>query len=349
VSENQAAFPIATMCRLLGVSPSGYYAWTKRQPSRRARTDTALVVEIRAAHAASRGIYGAPRIHVDLAAKGFRVGRKRVARLMSAAGLAGVSRRKFVTTTVKGSDRQAPDLVDRNFTAERPNLLWVADITYIPTWAGFLYLAVVLDACSRRIVGWSMATTLATRLVLDALNMALAMRRRPKGVIHHSDQGSQYTSIEFGHRCREAGVRPSMGSVGDAYDNAMCESFFATLECELLDRHRFKTQAEARIAVFDFIEGFYNRRRRHSSIGYLSPIDYERLHAANPDAHQPAAVLAAVKDKPSGRPPSGAVLDRRCARRLHDRAGRDGRMAPPGAEQKNGTKKEGKIPSDQIP
>jgi putative transposase len=210
VSENQAAFPITTMCRLLGVSPSGYYAWTKRQPSRRARTDTALVAEIRGAHAASRGIYGAPRIHVDLAVKGIRVGPKRVARLMSAAGLAGVSRRKFVTTTVKGRGRQAPDLVDRNFTAQRPNLLWVADITYIPTWAGFLYLAVVLDACSRRIVGWSMATTLATRLVLDALNMALAMRR-PKGVIHHSDQGSQYTSIEFGNRCREAGVRPSMG------------------------------------------------------------------------------------------------------------------------------------------
>jgi transposase InsO family protein len=191
VSENQAAFPIATMCRLLGVSPSGYYAWTKRQPSRRARTDTALVAEIRAAHAASRGIYGAPRIHVDLAAKGIRVGRKRIARLMSAAGLAGVSRRKFTTTTtVKGSDRQAPDLVDRNFTAERLNLLWVADITYIPTWAGFLYLAVVLDACSRRIVGWSMATTLATRLVLDALDMAL-LTRRPQDVIHHSDQGSQ--------------------------------------------------------------------------------------------------------------------------------------------------------------
>jgi putative transposase len=347
VSENQAAFPIATMCRLLGVSPSGYYAWTKRQPSGRTRTDAALVAEIRAAHAASRGIYGAPRIQVDLAAKGIRVGRKRVARLMSMAGLAGVSRRKFVHTTVKGSGRQAPDLVDRNFTAERPNLLWVADITYIPTWAGFLYLAVVLDACSRRIVGWSMATTLATRLVLDALNMALAMRR-PKGVIHHSDQGSQYASIEFGHRCREAGVRPSMGSVGDAYDNAMCESFFATLECELLDRRRFKTQAEARIAVFEFIEGFYNPRRRHSSIGYLSPIDYER-HAANPDAHQSAAVLAAVKDKPFGRPPSGAVLDRRCARRPHPGAGRDGRMAPPGAEQKNAIKQEGKMSSDQIP
>ena len=178
VSENQAEFPIATMCRILGVSPSGYYAWTKRQPSRRARTDAALVAEIRAAHEASHGTYGAPRIHVDLAAKGIRVGRKRVTRLMSAAGLVGASRRKFVRTTVKGSDRQAPDLVDRNFMAERPNLLWVADITYIPTWAGFLYLAVVLDACSRRIVGWSMATTLATRLVVDALNMALAMRGR---------------------------------------------------------------------------------------------------------------------------------------------------------------------------
>ena len=158
---------------------------------------------------------------------------------------------------------QAPDLVDCNFAADRPDLLWVADITHIPTWAGFLYLAVVLDAYSRRIVGWSMATTLATRLVLDALNMAL-LTRRPNGVIHHSDQGCQYTSIEFGHHCREAGVRPSMGSVGDANDNAMCESFFASLECERLDRSRFKTQAEARMAVFEFIEGFYNRRRRHS-------------------------------------------------------------------------------------
>src|SRR6201993_2258594 len=165
------------MCRLLGVSPSGYYAWTKRQPSRRSQTDAALVAEIRAAHMASRGIYGAPRIHVDLAAKGIRVGRKRVARLMSAARLTGVSRRKFVHTTVKGSGRQAPDLVDRNFTAERPNLLWVADITYIPTSAGFLYLAVVLDACSRRIVGWSVGIKLITQLVLGALEMALATRR----------------------------------------------------------------------------------------------------------------------------------------------------------------------------
>jgi len=197
-----------------------------------------------------------------------------------------------------------------------------------------------------------MATTLATQLVLDALNMALAMRR-PRDVIHHSDQGSQYTSIEFGRRCRDAGVRPSMGSVGDAYDNAMCESFFATLECELLDRHRFKTQPDARSAVFTFIEGFYNPRRRHSSIGYLSPIDYERRlqrhqsTAIDPDAHQPGVVLAAVKDKPFGRPQEEAVLDRRCARRPHHRAGRDGRMAPPGAEPKNGSTQEGNVPSNQ--
>jgi putative transposase len=316
VSDHQAEYPIATMCRLLGVSSSGYHAWVKRQPSRRAETDAALIAEIRAAHAASRGTYGVPRIHAELAAKGTRIGRKRVARLMTRTSLAGVTRRRFVTTTVKGNSRQAPDLVERNFTAEAPDRLWVADITYVPTWAGFLYLAVVLDACSRRIVGWSMATTLATRLVLDALDMAL-MTRRPRDVIHHSDQGSQYTSIQFGHRCRDAGVRPSMGSVGDAYDNAMCESFFATLECELLARHRFRTQAEARSAVFDFIEGFYNPRRRHSSIGYLSPMDFERrCHktAADPDARQPAAVLAAVKNKPSGRPQERPVLDRRCAR-----------------------------------
>ena len=238
MSDHQADYPIASMCRLLGVSSSGYYAWMKRRPSQRAETDATLIGEIRAAHAASCGTYGAPRIHAELTAKGMHVGRKRVARLMSQTGLAGVSRRKFIVTTVKSNSRQAPDLVERDFTASVPNRLWVADITYVPTWAGFLYLAVVLDAFSRRIVGWSMATTLATRLVLDALNMAL-MTRRPRGVIHHSDQGSQYTSIEFGHRCREAGVRPSMGSIGDAYDNAMCECFFAILECELLDRCRF--------------------------------------------------------------------------------------------------------------
>jgi putative transposase len=344
VSENQAAYPIATMCRLLGLSTSGYYAWAKRSPSRRAREDAVLLAEIRMAHIASHGTYGAPRIRVDLAENGFRVGRKRVARLMATAGIVGVSRRKFVTTTIKGAGRSAPDLVDRDFTAEKPDQLWVADITYVPTSAGFLYLAVVLDACSRRIVGWSMANTLATSLVLDALEMALTTRR-PNGVIHHSDQGSQYTSLEFGRRCREAGVRPSMGSVGDAYDNAMCESFFATLECELLARRRFKTHAEARMALFQFIEGFYNRRRRHSSIGYVSPLDYERRLLAGPDPRQHAGVLAAVKDKPFGRP-QRAVLDGRSARRPHRHAGRDGRMAPPGAEQKNAPTQEEQLTPD---
>src|SRR3954454_24154124 len=250
---------------------------------------------------------------------------------MRNAGLVGVSRRKSTVTTVRDGARQAPDLVDRDFTAERPNMLWVADITYIPTWAGFLYLAVALDAFSRRIVGWAMATSLHTQLVLDALNMALATRR-PKDVVHHSDQGSQYTSIAFGKRCREAGVRPSMGSVGDAYDNAMAESFFAPLECELLDRRRFKTQTEARIAAFEFIEGFYNPRRRHSSLGYLSPINYERRHeeqAVDPSAHHPAAVLGAVKVRPGDvgacvDASAAADLDRPCARRRQRRAGRDG-------------------------
>jgi len=344
VSENRAAYPIASMCRVLGVSTSGYYAWAKRAPSRHAQTDALLLSHIRAAHAASYGTYGAPRIHAELRANGLCVGRKRVARLMAAAGLVGVSRRRFVRTTVRCGGRQAPDLVDRKFTAEKPNLLWVADITYVPTAAGFLYLAVVLDACSRRIVGWAMGTKLVTRLVLDALEMALATRR-PTGVIHHSDQGSQYTSIEFGQRCRAAGVRPSMGSVGDAYDNAMCESFFATLECELLARRRFENQAAARTAVFAFIEGFYNRRRRHSAIGYLSPIDYERQQAARPGSHQAAVVLAAIKDKPFGRP-QAAVLDGSSARRLRPAAGRDGRMAP--AEQKNEAKEEDEMASHHV-
>lgn len=270
-------YPIATMCRVLGVSPAGYHAWRRRRPSPRAEGDVALLKRIRTIHtASSSGTYGAPRVHAELRAEGRRVGRKRVARLMRAAGLAGVSRRKGVRTTQRRAGaRPAPDLVERNFVAEQPNRLWVADITYVPTWAGFLYLAVVLDAFSRRVVGWAMAAHLRSRLVLDALAMAL-WQRRPDGVIHRSDQGAQYTSLAFGARCREAGVRPSMGSVGDCYDNALCESFFATLECELLDRRRFRSQAEARMAVFGFIEGWYNPRRRHSALGYLSPVEYER-------------------------------------------------------------------------
>jgi putative transposase len=276
VKAHRAVYPITTMCRVLGVSPAGYSAWRDRPSSARAETDAVLLRRIRTIHAASHGTYGAPRVHAELRAEGQRVGRKRVARLMRADGLAGVSRRKGVRTTRRGEDaRPAPDLVERNFTAEQPDRLWVAGITYIPTWAGFLDLAVVVDAFSRRVVGWSMATHLRAQLVLDALNMAV-WQRRPHGVIHHSDQGSQYTSIALGTRCREAGVRPSMGSVGDAYDNALCEAFFATLECELLDRRRFRSQAEARMAVFAFIEGWYNPRRRHSALGYLSPVEYER-------------------------------------------------------------------------
>jgi putative transposase len=277
VNANQAIYGVATMCRVLGVSTSGYYAWHQRPPSARARADAELTARITAIHQYSRATYGAPRIHEELLAAGLRLGRKRVARLMKAAGLWGVSRRRWVTTTVRDhAARPAPDLVERHFVAAAPNRLWVADITYIPTWAGFLYLAVVLDTFSRRIVGWAMTTHLRTELVLAALNMALG-QRRPAAVIHHSDQGSQYTSLAFGQRCRDAGVRPSMGSVGDCFDNAMCESFFATLECELLDRRSFKTQAEARMAIFDFIEGWYNPHRRHSALDYLSPTNYERI------------------------------------------------------------------------
>jgi len=223
VRANQAVFRVAAMCRMLGVSSSGYYAWLNREPSARQGDDAVLTMKIRDYHRLSRHTYGAPRIHADLADEGIHVGLKRVARLMKAAGLAGVSRRKGTRTTIRDSDaRPAPDLVDRDFTATAPDQLWVADITYIPTWAGFLYLAVVLDAFNRAVVGWSMANNLKTQLVLDAFEMAL-WQRRPRNVIHHSDQGSQYTSFAFGKRCQKAGVRPSMGSVGDCYDNALCE------------------------------------------------------------------------------------------------------------------------------
>jgi putative transposase len=279
VKGHQADHAIATMCRVLGVSPSGYYAWQHRPLAARAQRDAELSRTIHTIHLESRGTYGAPRVHAELAAQGIRIGRKRVARLMRTAGVQGVSRRKWVTTTTRDpAARSAPDLVQRDFRAAGPNQLWVADITYVPTDAGFLYLAVVLDAWSRRVIGWAMATHLRTALVLTALDMALE-QRHPRDVIHHSDHGCQYTAVAYGERCLSFGVRPSMGSVGDAYDNALCESFFATLECELLDRERFRTPVEARRAVFDYIEGWYNPRRRHSALGYESPLHYECLHA----------------------------------------------------------------------
>ena len=282
MTTHRAAHSITTMCRVLEVSPSGYHAWRTRAQSARAQADARLTATIHAIHAHSRGTYGTPRIQAELVARGTRVSRKRVARLMRCAGLRGVSRRKWVRTTVRDRAAQpAPDLVERAFTAAGPNHLWVADITYIPTWSGFLYLAVVLDAWSRRIVGWAMETHLRTELVLAALDMAVR-QRQPRAVIHHSDQGCQYTALAFGQRCRAAGVRPSMGSVGDCFDNAMCESFFATLECELLDRSSFRTPAEARRAIFDFIEGWYNTQRRHSSLAYESPMNFERLAPRSP-------------------------------------------------------------------
>lgn len=279
MKAHQAVHSIAVMCRALEVSRSGYYAWLDREPSERAKLDAELTVAIHRSHEESRGTYGAPRILVDLTDAGFAVSKKRVARLMKTAGLEGVSRRRKHVTTVRDPDgRPVRDLVDRDFSASGPNELWVADITHVKTFEENLYLAVVLDAWSRRIVGWSLQDHMHTELVVEALEMA-ARQRRPNAVVHHSDQGSQYTSLAFGARCAELGVQPSMGSVGDAYDNAMCESFFATLECELFGRVRLRNYAEADAALFDFIEGFYNTRRRHSALDYVSPTRYERQQA----------------------------------------------------------------------
>ena len=279
MKAHQAVHSISLMCRLLDVSRSGYYAWLHRKPCERKKQDALLAAEIERSHAASRGTYGAPRIQVDLTELGDAVSKKRIARVMREIGVEGVTRRKKHVTTIRDdAATAAPDLVDRDFSTTGPNQLWVADITYVPTFEGHLYLAVVLDAWSRKIVGWSMQDHLFTDLVVEAFDMAVA-QRTPKDVIHHSDQGCQYTSFVFSARCAEAGVQPSMGSVGDAYDNAMCESFFATLECELLDRVRFRTRAEADRELFEFIEGFYNPRRRHSALDYLSPTEYEQIHA----------------------------------------------------------------------
>jgi len=273
---HQAEFPISTMCDVLGVSSSGYYEWRGREPSARDRKDTKLLDKIKDIHRRSRGTYGSPRIHAALQHEGIFIGKKRVARLMRRANIQGVSRRKTPVTTRRDSGaRPAPDLVDRDFEVDSPDTLWVADITYVPTDCGHLYASVVMDAYSRRIVGWAMASHLRTELVEKALEMAID-QREPEGVIHHSDQGCQYTSVDFGRRCTEAGVRPSMGSVGDCYDNAMCESFFASLECELIDREHFETKKTAETAVFSYIEGFYNTERLHSSLDYQSPVDYER-------------------------------------------------------------------------
>jgi putative transposase len=279
VNANQAKVAVNRMCRVLHVSPSGYYAWLDRAPSKRSIDDAVLVERIRAIHAESDATYGMPRVRAELIDQGVKINGKRVARLMRANTIRGVSRRRgFVVTTQRDQrQRPAPDLVKREFKADGANQLWVADMTYVPTWAGFIYLAIVLDVWSRRVVGWAIGEQMTAELVLTALNMAL-QQRKPDGVIHHSDQGSQYTSIAFGERCKKMGVRPSMGTVGDAYDNAMAESFFATLECELIDRRSWQTKTEARLALFTYIEGWYNPRRRHSALGQTSPAHFERKH-----------------------------------------------------------------------
>jgi putative transposase len=284
IEAEKADFPVSFMCQRLNVSKSGFYAWRSRPPSDRAVADAVLTARITAIHDRSRGTYGSPRVHAELRLDyGIGCGRKRVARLMRTAGLEGVHRRRRHGLTRRDlNDVPSDDLVDRNFTPDRPNRLWVADITQQRCWDGWLYIAVVLDAFSRRIVGWSMADHLRTELVLDALNMAVAHRRPEPGVVHHSDHGCQYTSLAFGRRLREAGLVGSMGSVGDCYDNAVAESFFATVECELLDRSSWPTRRELATEVFDFIEGFYNPRRRHSTLGYLSPVNNELQHHRRP-------------------------------------------------------------------
>ena len=269
------------MCRVLEVNRTSFHDWERRAPSDRALTDAFLTEKIREIHASSDGTYGARRIHAELRLEhDIRIGPKRVQRLMRAAGISGVLPRRRRRTTVRLPGlRVAPDLVERDFRPQAPNLTWSADITYISTWEGFLYLAHVQDLFSRLIVGWSMADHLRAELVVDALEMALHRRRPEPGLIHHSDQGRQYTAVLFGKRCAAAGIEISMGSVGDCYDNAVCETFHASIKKERIYRRSWPTRAEARASVFEYIEGWYNPRRRHSTLAYLSPAEFERQHA----------------------------------------------------------------------
>jgi putative transposase len=273
---------IALLCRVLKVSRSGYYAWRDRPPSARAQADQRLTARIRQVHQASRGTYGSPRVQAELRAGGERCTRKRVARLMRRAGLRGChgQRRRVRTTVPDRAAAPAPDRVDRAFSPaqiEAPDRLWVADISYVPTGEGWLYLAVVLDGFSRKVVGWAMADHLRTELPLDALEVALQARRPPPGLIHHTDRGCQYTALAFGQRLQAAGLLASMGAVGTCYDNAVAESFFATLKVELLHRQVWPTRAAAERAIFEYIAVWYNRQRRHSTLGYATPVEFEVL------------------------------------------------------------------------
>ena len=290
IAAEKAAHSIAIMCRVLEVSRSGYHAWTQRPLGPRAREDARLTERIRELHKKRRGVYGSPRIWSDLTVDdGERIGRKRVERLMRQAGLSGLITKKWRTTTVRVPGlRVADDLLDRNFAAGAPNRGWVADITYLRTWEGWLYLVAVQDLYSRRIVGWAMADHLRTELVTDALEMALTHRQPGRGLIWHSDQGSQFVSLAFGQKARAAGIAQSMGSKGDCFDNAVAEGFFATLKKELINRRSWPTKTELRTEVFDYIEVFYNRERRHSTLGQRSPADYERINIPDPLEEQAA-------------------------------------------------------------
>lgn len=277
IEAQKATFPISLCCRMLGVSRSGFHAWRRRPPSQRSLHDAWLVEQIRQIHERSRETYGSPRVHAELGRQGVRVGRKRVERLMRAADLSGSHKRRKGRTTIRVQGvRVASDLVERDFNPDQPNRLWCADLKEIPTWEGKLYLASVIDCFSRRVVGWSMRPDMQAELVVDALEMAVARRRPQPGLVHHSDQGSQYIALVFGQRLREAGIAQSMGSKGDCFDNAAIESYHATLEKDLLRRRSFRTRQAAQTAVFDYVEAFYNRERLHSTLGYRSPAEYEQ-------------------------------------------------------------------------
>jgi len=285
IEAEKATHSVPILCRLLGVSRSGYYAWRSRSPSERSRFDAVILEKIEAIHRNSRATYGAPRVHAELRAIGIRCSRKRVARLMRRAKLQGCLRGRRMRTTHRAALQQAaPDLLGRNFASEVPDRLWVADITYVRSTEGFVYLAFILDACSRKVVGWSMATHLRTELVVDALQMAIARRKPSPGLVHHSDRGVQYTSLSFGKRLEDEGLVPSMGQMGSAYDNALAESFIATLKTELLYGSSWPTQQVVRTAIFEYIESFYNTRRRHSALGHLSPAEFEEVRLGEEDA-----------------------------------------------------------------
>lgn len=279
IARHRGEFPLRLMCRVLAVSPSGFYAAQHRAPSPHAQRDQALRLKVRAAHTTSRRRYGAPRVHAELQAQGEQVAKKRVARLMREDGLVGRRPRRFVRTTdSRHADPIAPNLLERHFGVDperEVNRVWVSDITYLPTREGFLFLAIVLELASRRVVGWAMRATLEADLALAALGMALADRQPAPGLLHHSDRGSQYTGGAYRAVLTAHGLVASMSKKGDCWDNAVAESFFATLEIELILEADWLTRDDARQAIFEYIEAWYNRQRRHSSLGYRSPAQYE--------------------------------------------------------------------------